>query len=1059
MKEQYLKGTATFMIALILMIPIYSSSAFAVLSKGTVTGRDDVKGYIRRNEEVTLEVTAWISEDKENDDVVSASQVHLRNLQGPIFKECTPDGESFICTYETNSRDFTSNPYQIRVALYDDHQIFDDMEIIQVAFDELAPEIKSFTITPNIIGSGDLRFSYDIYDHSYSPTDLNRCSGLDKVTLSYDDTQFYEKDFNSSSNDCSRIEALNIPLSEVTGLEEGPATITLTAYDKFNHQSTASAEFEYDTQHARIYEDSLEVRDNDGNIIEYIGDNKVRGTISFIVISSDLNPDKVYGDISRINTNGIPSYSKKQASCIHYEEGFMCSFEDIEIRLDQSSSGSIPITIKAYDMADNMEPYTISAGITHDTTGPSVRYIRTDREDTTIAGGSTTFIVELDERDVGIDKNSITLDLSEIRSGLVKKADECTNSNNIWTCYWNSITADQRDGEKTITVSGHDLLGNPITGTASQAIKLDNTPPRLISAEIETVGVLNEAIEGYTKTGDSLDITLTVEEAENLRAYVDLSYFVTTEDNESTSCRSDGDIWTCDIRSSAIDAPGHRLGNIYFNLIDSAGNSIQYSENLEVLEYEDAEDISYWTSKVRCSPILIDRQVTNLVNTRIYCGVELETTGNIDQETLSIDFDMGDCLDVYNNSLDYVENIEAVNKERGSTEPYLAIDLIQGDMTINWLSFTCPLKIITRSGTKINENPELEYIDVDVNFYNMPLGEYGKGIESKIKEAKDDATEGIWSIIGFLKQVFNWARLICNSLAALQKVKQVLQVLTKGVTTAHLSAMGPPTEPIFAAVKTGSCAGDQTMGELSKKSYIIGDKYCKWINCQTAPPEQTNTKTTKGTGEFGEIASSIGEGHWFDQYMDWTISLPTGGSGNTWATGTISEVTGKQYYQYANARDNLLVAIVTGCIQGIINGLDKLRQIKCLYADCLEQNSVNNVPVKVCEDQKAYATCKYIFGEIFAFLPWTALFDYYTNMIKGALSDPISAIVSIFNVWLKPCTPRCDPSKEASAEWMKNEGVCRFLQFFSLLGEVINDVNGIINDYDQIKTDYCKRID
>lgn len=1067
MKTGYLKGTASFMIALILSLPIYSSFVLAILSNGYIYGgTDKVRGYTRRSEDISLNVTAWISGDSK----INASQLHITNDRGPIFDACNEKtGGSYYCTYKMNKGFITQNPYQVRVALYNDNNIFDSLLILHGAFDEQAPEIRSFSISPSIIAGGNINFQYNLYDHSYSPTDTNRCSGINKIELSRNGVILNTTIINSPPNDCSVSGTIAIPVSKINDLQEGTVEVTLTAYDNFNLMSTATAQFEYDTQAVFIPLDSLEIKDSNEKGIDYIGDKAVSGVISFIVASNDLNVNNVYGDISKININHIPSYNNKKATCITYEEGYKCSFTNIEVKLSQSSAGAIPITINAYDKAGNVERTVLTKVITYDAIGPSVTAIKTDKEDNGIyyAGSSTKFTVELNEEGIGIDKNNIILDLSNIKSGLKKAADECTNSGSQWTCYWNNIIPDQSDGEKTISVEGSDKLGNKVTGTSAK-VTIDKTPPKVISSEVNAVGFGAEAIEGYIKTGDTLDITLNIKEKNKLRAYADFSSFVTTQNNISASCTKKGeDDWTCELRSEPIDVPGHRIGNINFNLVDVAGNNILYKEPIEVLEYEDATDVSYWTSKVICSPALVDRQITNLVNARVYCSITLNPV-TPDEETLSLSLNPNSCTDNYNNSLGYIENIELINAERGSTEPYLSIDLIKGEMTISKLGFTCPLQIISRAGYKINQNPEIERIKVDINFYNMPLGEYGEGIESKIKDAKDDAFGGIWKLVGTLKKLMSYAKLICNVLQMLQNVKRVFEVFTAKVTTAHLAALGPPQEPILAAVKTGSCVGDETIGRLAEKSYLIGDKLCKFVNCQLSPKPPDSDKG--GGGKEGSWFKGIEEsiGSWTYQGNELLGQAPGGGqmakilsfgkAGSWEGEGTITEYFGKQPYQYMNARDNLLVAIALGCIPGIINGLDKYRQILCLYADCLEQNAYNNVPVKICEEQKSYATCKYIFGEIFAVLPYTALFDYYIGMIRSALSDPITAIVSVYNVWKSPCIPRCDPSKEASAYWLENEKLCRFLQFFSLLGEVINDVNGIIDDYEQIKGDYCARL-
>lgn len=1056
-KQNYLKGTASFMIALILTLPIYSSSVLAVLSNGYIYGGDKIRGYTRKNEDISLNVTAWISGDSK----INNSQVHLSNLKGPIFNNCyEKEGGSFYCTYQMGRSSIKENPFQIRVALYNDNDIFDSLFILNGAFDEIPPEINSFTISPKIVSSQDIKFNYDIYDHSYSATDTNRCSGIKKLELSHNGEIFHTEEINSQSNDCSASGTITLPINKIN-ITEGVIEVILTAYDNVDQKSSAATQFEYDTQFTAIDMDSLEIKDTNGNNIDMIGSTPVDGVISFIVLSDDLDITKVFADISNINADNIIDYKSKKATCISYGEGYKCTLTNIQVKL--SVSKVVHITINAADFAGNIEPIVLTKAINYDNTGPSVTAIKTNKEDSGISyvGSSATFIVELTEEGAGIDKDNIKMDLSSIKTGLSNKAaDECTNSGSDWKCYWYNIVPDQSDGEKKVTVSGSDKLGNPITGTLTANIIIDRTPPSVISSEVNAVGVGVEAIPGYIKTNDALDITLKIKEKNKLRVYSDLSSFVTTQDNETLSCTKENEEeWLCELSSSQIDVPGHILGNINFDIIDVVGNNIKHKEPIEVFEYEDAVNVSYWTSKVICSPNLVDRQVTDLVNTRVYCSILLQPI-TPDQETLSIN--LGECTDNYNNSLGYIESIGLINAETGSAEPYLSIDLIKGEMTIDKLSFTCPLQIVSRVGTKINQNPEIEQVKVNIYFYNMPLGEYGKGIEARIQDAKDDAFGGIWKLIGNLKKIVSYARLVCNALAMLQKVKLVFQMFTAGITKVHLAVSEVPhVGPAMGIIKTNACVGDKTIGEVAQDSYLTLNSFCKFINCQMSPEPGSKSESK---GIFGNIKNSIKS--WNYKGNEFLAQAPGGGAmakvfsfGKVGGgEGTIEEWFGKQPYQYMNARDNLLVAIMLGCIPGIINGLEKYRQIQCLYADCLEQNAYNNVPVKICEDQKAYATCKYIAGEIFAVLPWTALFDYYMGVVRSALADPITAIVSVLNVLDKICPPPCTPDAEASAYWIKNEAVCRGLQFAALLGEIINDVNGIIDDYEQIKADYCKRI-
>lgn len=1061
MKKSYLKGSASFMIALILSLPIYSSFVFATLSNGYVYGEaDKVKGYYRRNENIYLYTTAKISRDTQ----ITPSQVHLFDLSGPGFNTCNDQGDgSFSCSYKMNSNLITQNPYRFKVLLYNDANIKDSESYIDGAFDEITPEIKSFTITPSLISQGNVNLQYDIYDYSYSTTDTSRCSGINRIELSYNGAVFSTNQINSQPNLCRAYGTITVPITNINPAE-GAVEVLLTAYDNFNQPSTATSYFNYDTQGPIIDTTSLEIKDSKGNLITHIRDAPIPATITFIVESEDLDANNVYGDISEINVDNPTGYKNKKATCSKINEVYRCIFTNVQVKLTQSTTTNI--IINASDKAGNIEPTVLSKNILYDNIGPSVTSIKTNKADNNInyVGSLTTFIVELNEDGIGINKNDIKIDLSSIKTGLSNKAaDECISSGSQWTCYWYNIIPDQAEGEKTISLSSSstDILGNKVTGTLSANVMVDKTAPVVVSSQVTARGVGVEAIEGYIKTNDILDVTLNIKEKNKLRAYADFSSFVTTQNNITGSCSKSGqDDWTCKFISSQIDVPGHIISDINFNIIDIAGNSKHYKKTIEVLEYEGAVNVSYWTSSVKCSPNLVDRQITNLVNTRVYCSIILHPI-TPDQETLSIN--LGSCRDNFNNSLGYIENVGLINAQRGSTEPYLSIDLIKGEMTIDRLSVICPLKIISRVGTKINKEPEIEPVKVDIGFYNMPLGEYGEGIESKIQDAKDDAFGGIWKIIGTLKKLLGYAKLVCNVLLMLQKIKLIWNYITVDLTAVHLRLVGTPVEPILAAIKSGGCNIEDVLGEEAKKSYIFWEGPCKFINCQMSPnpPDSDKGNDAKKGSWWANIKDSIGS--WTYQGNQLLAKATTNSKLVAFpfsmmapgASGTIGEVTGKQPYQYMNARDNLLVAIVTGCIPGIINGLEKYRQIKCLYADCLEQNSVNNVPVKICEDQKSYATCKYIFGEIFAILPWTALFDYYMGMIRSALSDPLSAAGIVLSF---ECKPVCEPTPEGSMRWKYIEGWCRGVAFMSILGEVINDVNGIIDDYKQMKGDYCARI-
>ena len=71
-KINYLRFIASFMITLIITIPIYSASVFAGLNNTKAKGSDGIDGYIRVDDYVTFETTASISGD-----IITQNQVWL----------------------------------------------------------------------------------------------------------------------------------------------------------------------------------------------------------------------------------------------------------------------------------------------------------------------------------------------------------------------------------------------------------------------------------------------------------------------------------------------------------------------------------------------------------------------------------------------------------------------------------------------------------------------------------------------------------------------------------------------------------------------------------------------------------------------------------------------------------------------------------------------------------------------------------------------------------------------------------------------------------------------
>ena len=143
---------------------------------------------------------------------------------------------------------------------------------------------------------------------------------------------------------------------------------------------------------------------------------------------------------------------------------------------------------------------------------------------------------------------------------------------------------------------------------------------------------------------------------------------------------------------------------------------------------------------------------------------------------------------------------------------------------------------------------------------------------------------------------------------------------------------------------------------------------------------------------------------------------------------------------------------------------DELHRGQCReFGVCLQEAvKGDGVSISVCEEQKDYQTCKYITGEIFAIIPWTAFFNFITGIIKNALSDPLTAIgvgVSLF------CKVECAATPDSTSRFALKYAsgttwFCGFFTWLSFLGEIANEVQSIISGNAwKIQDDMCQYLE
>ena len=786
-------------------------------------------------------------------------------------------------------------------------------------------------------------------------------------------------------------------------------------------------------------------------------------TVTLQEDGAGLSKGNIYLDLTPLGLSIV-----KADSC---NEGWTCKFTN----LDPSVSGKRYIALAPNSMDDvgNLVTGSVTKLVNVDKTPPSIITF-----DTTYVAGANPLVDGMPTAGASIEISatveedgtlSAVADFSNLIEGASSIEGSCSSGNtSMWTCTWSSPPID-RSGPYTadIIMTLSDSLGNKV----------------IVRSPVKVIGISNDPNPNFWSSAVSCSPSLVDRE---VTPYIDMKIYCVVHLSSNNAKILAMQMSSCYDASSGVQQAASVVSG---TAASTAASTTGTQSNLATLQEHRTTPavgsaIAMPTGLATTNPDEYQatdnpagRPPANQAGTYDY-GTGTTGTGTTGtNDYLGAEAALG--LSSTGSISSYVASASLVN-DINSSDPIIEIILSRQQMNINSLNLVCPFQIVSRVGDVVTSVPETENAKLNIYFYNNPNGNFGDNIDDKIDDAKKKA-EGFWNIIGWLHKIFFWAEKICNILYTISRVILVFKGFQSSTNTAAIAAMGTPAFPGIEAVRVPGCSADQALGNTHTYLFTFGDKFCAFINCQmtggkdqkttpitdnptgtaataasttpaeAAKPEQSKgwwSKTTSGTGKtFKSIGS--GMSNWNQWGYDTLGKMDFG--------GVIKKNTGKDPSSYMNAKDNLVVAILTGCIPGIIAGVEKLRQIECMYGYCLQEGvKGDGVPITSCDDQKDYAYCKYIFGEIFALIPFTAFFDHFFGTIKNALSDPLSAL-SIPFAYI--CKPVCIPGPKGSVDWAAGMAYCGWLQLGSMIGEIISQVQNIINaDAWKIQNDYCKML-
>lgn len=146
---------------------------------------------------------------------------------------------------------------------------------------------------------------------------------------------------------------------------------------------------------------------------------------------------------------------------------------------------------------------------------------------------------------------------------------------------------------------------------------------------------------------------------------------------------------------------------------------------------------------------------------------------------------------------------------------------------------------------------------------------------------------------------------------------------------------------------------------------------------------------------------------------------------------------------------NMVINLVNMCIPGLIVNLNEYRQIKCRYALCLLDDVPNGTPMQACKDAREFASCVYIFSNIFGAFNIAAYWDNIINTVKEIFVSPV-ALIGSYKFF---CQWSCLDKSGVSSSWY--DSVCVSLNQLNRWLELFKNVMSIIDFFnDPLPADF-----
>jgi hypothetical protein len=666
--------------------------------------------------------------------------------------------------------------------------------------------------------------------------------------------------------------------------------------------------------------------------------------------------------------------------------------------------------------------------------------------DSFASSGLNEFIAIINEKDSGITKESVELSVANAN---VLTPNDCTKRNSQeWICVWDAVNiAGGHGADLEISLSIKDNAEN--RATKKSKVFLDNLRP--IIKDISVLSVAREGQVEFHKTTDVLLITATISDHSPVTMKVGLEELGIRE-NVSVACTpADGahldgvHEWICEARTQqGIGIFGPVREDVLFSVQDSVGLEkdikdeincngqgcveLKQSSVIGALVSEDGNkfnflkvDVADVDTKISSpdfwdvsmgspSPKTLDRETFEILNSRQYFKFNLLPRAGNKVSILDLTLLKDTCTakdDVGFASFDIVSEFSLQNnKGANKKNPYLFVEYNRVKATFNEFEFTCTISILSQMerGNKktLVPVPEFENVTFRTEFFANPIGMISDELAADISKIEKEVFDDLGNTIDEMEEIIAIAKGLCTLFNTWFSIVETWNKIIQ-LDDAWRHIFKPVTDPAAA----GHCFASIGASKVAKDGWAaFGNTFCEYVSCK---------KTLPGLSDaFGAVFGSGGK---MGQFT--------------------SVVSGKALADSIGARPDssksIVVATMQGCIPGIVAGLQRHREIKCMEGYCLINQVAEGVPRALCEAQKGAMQCKYNVGEMMHILPWNWVMDHYSNMIKGIFQNPL-AFVGAAVGWA--CPASCGYSSLGA-------GLCSLGDLVKTSSKVASDLDGM----------------